>query len=148
MPEVEFSRLLSDLTTTARTLNKASDSLNEVLTACEDTLRRLNVGLEVWLDDDPISWNASTEEGHDEAIELGFAAVHDEWQLVLRRALYGPDAEGKLTVRSVWNVKPLSDGSRKQRIEAVKRLPQLIEAIKQEAEAAVKAIEAAKNLLK
>ena len=49
MTQVEFSRLLSELTETAKSLNAASDSINTLIKRFEDTLRSINLGLEVWL---------------------------------------------------------------------------------------------------
>ena len=51
MTEVEFSRQLSELSNTAATLNRESDSVNEIIERFEETLRKTNLGLEVWLEE-------------------------------------------------------------------------------------------------
>jgi len=48
MTDVEFSRLLSDLATTAKTLNEKSDSVTSIIRRFQESLCAMNVGLEVW----------------------------------------------------------------------------------------------------
>ena len=159
MTEVEFSRLLSDLSDAAQKLNRESDSLNETITACEAMLLELNPGLEVWLDHDPlesVAWIESGGEGLErgtEATELGLTELYGKWGLVLREVRYETrDAHTNSTTHprlyEVLGTKRLLDASRKERIEALKRLPQLVAAMKDGADAALKAIEAAKKLVK
>src|SRR5438046_9017059 len=95
MTDVEFSRLLSDLGDTAKKLNKASDSINDLIKRFQETLRSMNVGLEVWpvmLDSDP--WDV-TDEDHDTEYpigyvdtEFGFTRLDNEWTLATREAKY------------------------------------------------------------
>src|SRR5262249_38392457 len=47
MTEVEFSRLLSELSSTANALNTSSDSINELLSRVEKQIAETNVGLDV-----------------------------------------------------------------------------------------------------
>ena len=161
MTEVEFSRLLSALTETAKTLNKESDSLNEVIGRCEQMLAGMKIGLEVWVDTDPLESSAWTEERHtDEEVErgtmdteLGFAEVHGKWRLAVRVARYETvdlrdNREISPRLYDVSQMTALLDASRRERIAALKHLPRLIEAMKREAEEAVKAIQNAKNLVK
>jgi hypothetical protein len=155
----DFARLLSDLTETAKTLNKESDSLNDLIAGCEDMLRRLNVGLEVWVDRAPLNSSAWIEEDRNgeefergtEDVELGFtqtaATFGDEWQLALRWVRY-ETIDQRTTLHDVQKTKRLLDCSRNERIEALKHLPELVSNMKNEASEAVRAIEAAKRLLK
>jgi hypothetical protein len=48
MTEVKLSRLLSDLSESAATLNQESDSINDLIEHFEEKLLQLNIGLEVW----------------------------------------------------------------------------------------------------
>jgi hypothetical protein len=83
-----------------------------------------------------------------EDVELGFAETEtNEWQLALRWARYRT-VDQRLTLTRVRETKRLLDCSRNERIEALKRLPALVARIKEKASEAVKAIEAAKRLLK
>src|SRR5262245_26052907 len=96
MTEVEFTRLLADLTQTAKALNKESDSLNDVIARSNEMLERLNIGLEVWLNNNAIqsqTWTEEAPNGEDvdlgtDDLELGFAEVLGEWCLALRGARY------------------------------------------------------------
>ena len=56
MTEVEFSNLLSELTKTAEALNRESDSINALIGRFEESLGKLNIGLEVWLDEPLQAW--------------------------------------------------------------------------------------------
>jgi hypothetical protein len=48
MTEVKRSRLLSDLSESAATLNQESDSIDDLIEHFEEKLLQLNIGLEVW----------------------------------------------------------------------------------------------------
>jgi hypothetical protein len=157
MTEVEFSRLLAELSTTAKKLNQESDSLNDLITGCEQMLADLNIGLEVWLVSNPIDSMPIREEdddgketdGGNEDRELGFAnALGQGWGLWVRCAQYKDNGYGRTILSDIVHVKALSECSRRDRIEGLKRLPALVAAIKREADEAVKAIEAAKRLVK
>ena len=162
MTEVELSRLLSELSTTAATLNRESDSINAIIEGLEERLRALNVGLEVWVDDDPLESEATEGEGRNGERyetgtidgELGFTKLGGVWRLAVRTATYkydDPDhAPGYQNPRfkSATGAIELSECPRKLRIEALERFPKLVAAMKMAAEAAVKAIEAAKKFTK
>lgn len=157
MTEVEFSRLLSDLSETAKKLNKESDSLNGTITGCEAMLAKLNIGLEVWLTShalDSAAWveeNEQTEEEVDRGTadhELGWAEVHDGWHLVVRGVRYQRNVYGNLVFYQEDHRRALLDCSRRDRIEGLRQLPKLVEALNAEADAALKAIEGAKKLVK
>ena len=155
MTEVEFSRLLSDLAKTAENLNRESDSINELIERFQETLRKLNIGLEVWLTSDPISSAECKVEAYDEMVpgsldvHLGFikSPPLDEWMLVTRRTWYrrsGEDWQLLSTERAI----PLLAASRKDRIDALEKFPALLNLLKDEAESALKAIERAKKFVK
>jgi hypothetical protein len=159
MTEVEMTRLLQELSQTAKTLNKESDSLNELISQIEKTLAGFNVGLEVWLENHPIESRARMEEDpHGEEreagrheLQLGYAKLNDltpSWNLVLRQADYKQDNDGGLELLTAYQVRKLLDASRGHRIAAIALLPVLVEEIKDAAQAAVKAIEAAKMMVK
>jgi hypothetical protein len=161
MTEVEFSRLLSELTATAKILNDKSDSINEVIKAFSQTLREINLGLTVWLTDNPITSKTIVEEIRDEDVEtgaidteLGFMKWYQNgaWGLATRQATYAYETDTWGNRTSVFKREDeftdLLEGSRKIRIEAIKRFPELVALMTAEAKAAVQAIETAKKLVK
>jgi hypothetical protein len=128
MTEVEFSRLMSDLTETAKTLNRESDSINAIIERFETMLQRMNLGLEVWLVNEPLAsehWSVEPDEGTRET-QLGFAKLL-EWRLVTReatyRVTYDENDEKTFDLLSTNSASPLSSASRAIRILALARFP-------------------------
>ncbi len=155
MTEVEFSRLLAELSETAKVLNRESDSTNDLIAGLEKTLHGINLGLEVWLDD-ALESEAVEEEGRDGEYyetgtvheELGFTRLGRAWRLVVRSATYKYDAYQRLQFKNATDLRELTDCSRDLRIEALKRFPELVAQMTAKAAAAVKAIEDAKKFVK
>ncbi len=155
MTEVEFSRLVSELTQSAKTLNQESDSINTLISKFEETLVAINLGLEVWLLSPELRsrrWTEENDEGvtmeegtHDE--ELGFAKIDDHWRLAVRTAMYRHEGR-EVALLSTGRPRPLLDSSREIRIEALRHFPALAGRMKDEADAAVKAITDAKKFVK
>jgi hypothetical protein len=174
MTDVEFSRLLSDLGDTAKKLNKASDSINDIIKRFQDTLRSMNVGLEVWQGTIASElWNETDEDEGTEYpmgfidTELGFARLEGEWALATRAAKYewqrvpngdydqdGVEGTSPLIERnraslySVANVTPLLECSRAVRIDALKHFPAIARALHGAAQKAIDAIETARAFVK
>ena len=160
MTEVEFSRLMSELADTAKTLNRESDSINEIIERFERSLQGTNLGQEVWHTDKPLTsrqWAEGGDEGRpveqgttDE--ELGFSKLRtgstEDWRLVVRTATYVRDADGHLDLRGHPFVRPLLDCSRALRIRALSEFPSLAKQMKHEAEEAIKTIKEAKQFVK
>jgi hypothetical protein len=156
MTEVEMTRLLAELSQTAKALNSESDSINGLISQYEKTLASLNIGLEVWLTSHPLDSKTrfieNPEEGEDIAdgaheLELGYAkgdSSDDQWSLKLRHATYLSDGE----LYDVTSPRELLSASRKHRIRALELMPELLLAIKEEAEKALRTIEAAKKIVK
>jgi len=161
MTDVEFSKVLSELSTTASKLNRSSDSINEIIAQLQDTLRKTNVGIDVWLDDYPLESEAIEEENDDGVYEdwgrtdteLGFAKNSKlgqaaAWILATRDARYRYDHNKQLEFVSAEYVTPLAECSRAIRIEALKHFGHLVVEMQRRAEEAVKAIEDAKKFVK
>jgi len=160
MTDLEFSRLLSDLSESAKKLNQASDSVNDIIKRFQDTLRSMNVGLEVWpVDLRSESWVADDEAGYIDT-ELGFAKLKGEWVLATRRAKYVsllvydevsdeyvPLKDSRERLISTEDITPLLEEDRSMRIAALSHFPAIAEALKDEATTAIEAIEEAKKLV-
>jgi hypothetical protein len=154
MVETDLSRLLSDLSHTVETLNRESDTINDLIKRVEERLRQLNIGLEVWCSAPLVSTpvDVSTdEETYEEGsrdTELGWAKGVRGWELYLREQVYrklSDDFGGQWRTLRTEDQRPLRQAPRQLRIAALKRFPQLLEELKEEAEEAVKAIEDAKR---
>lgn len=160
MTEVDFSRLLSELSKTADALNRESDAVTKLIERFEDKLRKLNIGLEVWLDRSSIRSDSIQESdlGPDASLEikLGFSRQFGtDWHLVVREEIWDLvydtetpefEREWKL-VRFNGRPKRLLDASRMDRIGALEKFPELLEAMGDAASDALEAIERAKKFV-
>jgi len=165
MTEVELSTLLAELSASAKKLNRESDSLNDLIERLEATLQKINVGIEVWLDDAPLESETSEDEApNDHELELyekeieerqlGFTKLNSGWRLAVRTATdkylhdrFGNIENNSRQLRTADEVE-LASCSRDLRINALKRFPQLVAKMKQEADTALEAIERAKKFTK
>ena len=159
MSDQELSRLLSELQQDAQKLNEASDSINLIVTSIEQKIVESNVGLECWLDSDPIYrskwtyWNDDNNVDHSARTEtiLGFAKLvqPEGWRLAVREReveTYGrPDQEE--TKSEYKTPTPLWRASRELRIRALEKMPDIVELLRDEAKRSLEAIARAKKLI-
>jgi cell division septum initiation protein DivIVA len=114
------------LSNIASSLNAASDELTSSVKILSDSLKKLNVGLTVWvvfrtrIDDVPHLYD------HD---EIGYCKVGGEWGIALR-SVNGNLARDEHNTESLYL---FNDAPREMRLAAVDRLPALIEALAKEA---------------
>jgi len=160
MNERDFSHQLSDLREVAVKLNEESDSLIKLIEQFQETLRPLNLGLEVWI---PLQSEESTftpTVGSKIPVpvrietSLGYARGDDGWALYLKRVAYRSKAAttllGVTELREAVKVNKwikLVDASRAVRLAALDAFPKLLDALKASAESAVRAIQNAKTFL-
>jgi hypothetical protein len=148
MTEVQLSRLLSDLSETAAVLNRESDTINSIIERFENALRKLNIGLEVWLSSKTLESNSRVVSGPDEQrielveAQLGFAKLRGEWCLGIRQVEYQV-----VEAMEVQSYQLLRDASREMRIASLRLFPDLLKAIKEQAEEALKTINDAKKFV-
>jgi hypothetical protein len=116
-----------NLSTVASTLNAASDELTKVVAALDEALKKLNIGLTVWMSfryrGDPDST------GEYDTDQIGYAKVQSSWGLALRR-IWGNESFDAHNEDGPWH---FSDAPREMRIAAVDRIPEFIEALSKEA---------------
>src|SRR5438552_7955491 len=121
-------RHLATLGPLAKQLNEASDAFTEELKAIEAELNNLNLGVEVTLDDSPLSRGDLKEDFDDGTQEslgsyrlnhyLGYGRYAEDWGLLVRTFLDYEDRDGEV-IRSVFQYdKPLVRASRDLRIAA------------------------------
>jgi hypothetical protein len=103
-------------------LNATSDTITQALKDVEARLATLRLGIEVWLDT-PL--REDEWEGETITTRLGYAKANGSWHLV---------TVDNFNLHENGNPgldlpKPLQQASRENRIEALKRLPELLEAL-------------------
>ena len=157
MVDTTLSSRFSSLAATAAKLNKASESLNEILDSFERRLVDANVGLEVWVQDSLSQTDAKEREDAGKVSvcferRLGFSKVDGKWCVAVKEVrvvsgFYEGDENCPYTDEYLAeDPSPLSRSSRNERIAAVALLPKLVAALEHAAANAVESIERAKNL--
>jgi hypothetical protein len=119
---------LRKLSKVSQELNKVSDDLSKELTAIEKALNTLNLGVSAWL-------RLSSERSYDDGVgsyltdvvDIGYARVKGKWGLVY---LGYCDEMG---IDEGMSAEPLHNASRKIRIDAVEKLPELIDRLSESA---------------
>jgi len=112
------------LSSAATSLNTASDELTKAVGVLDDALRKLNVGLPVWV---TVSrWEDELRRGQD---EIGYCKVNGKWGIALCRG-WNDDAGGEDTIEGLWL---FNDAPREVRLAGVDKLPEVIEALSKEA---------------
>jgi hypothetical protein len=154
MTEVEFPRLLSELTDAAAQLNTESDSINDLISKFESTLSDINLGIEVWASAplEEVRWTEDDDDGrtmvegtHDK--QLGFAKIND-WCLAVRRVSYRKERDGDFTLLDTDGLSSeLLHESRAIRIKALTLFPALARAMKERALESIRAIADAKKFV-
>ena len=150
---------INELSNLARQLNQKSDKLNSIITEVNQKLLALNIGIEVWLKNEPLTmadhstFNAEGEPclPWSEATILGYAEVDDEWQLAVKHCLLADKEVNPRFTRTIVTVTnstdptPLSHASRTLRTKAMCRIPTLLDHLKAAAQRTVQSIEEAEK---
>lgn len=111
----------------ATRLNSVSDELSKSIDALDSALKRLNLGVPAWV---KIAGDFDANTGYFWARELGYARIGPKWGIALRTR--DGDA-GDPSHESVeeWL---FGDAPRKLRLEAISKLPQLLEELVKQAD--------------
>ena len=119
------TRFYKQLSVTAVDLNAASDELGKSITALDAALRKLNLGVSTWVR----VVGHEGQHGNFWVHKLGYAKVASRWGIALRtvQGNYG-DPEGAEAEEWLFN-----DAPRALRIEAVDKIPDLLEQLIKEA---------------
>jgi hypothetical protein len=154
----EVSSPLSELSSLAKRLNTASDSINDIIKRFETTLQGFNLGLEVWVEKWDLHDTSEMDKGpeedsitaEDKDTELGFCRLGDAWVLCLRDVAYHARVIGCQTYyewKSLGDPRPLLKASRAERIDALPQFPALLKALEDATEALLNTIEEAKRFV-
>lgn len=102
-------------------LNTASDELTKAVGCLDDALKRLNIGLSVWV---PFRDRSDPESNEVYDVdEIGYAKVNGTWGIAIQHA-WGDSAADHHCSDGPWL---FTDAPREMRIQAVDKLPEMIE---------------------
>lgn len=115
------------LSAIASSLNSASDELTKVVVILDESLRKLNIGLEVWVDYADYAIDPNQEYDAD---QIGYCKVNSLWGIYLRhiRGLYHFDNSCQIEGPWLFN-----DAPRDMRLRSVDAIPELIEELNKKA---------------
>jgi hypothetical protein len=113
------------LSAVASDLNSISDELGNSVAEIDAALKRLNLGIEVWVQ---ITFSRDDEFGY-YCDEIGYAKVDGRWGIALKSASGNEqDPEGERSEQWLFN-----DGPRKLRLSSIEKLPELLRKLSEEA---------------
>ena len=123
-PTERIQSTFKQLSHAAVELNTASDELSKPIVICEAALKTLNLGVSAW-----VELSAGGDGGYWWDRGIGYTQLKDRWGVALRAreghlASDEPDTD-------TW---PFNEAPRWMRIEAVAKLPDLLEALLKQAE--------------
>jgi len=128
--DTKVTKVQSDfhtLSEIASSLNAASDELTKTVTILDESLKKLNVGLSVW-----VSFRSRADEDtpyiFDED-QIGYCKVNGTWGIALRR-IWGNETLDGYSEDGPWL---FNDASREMRLLSVDQIPGVIEALAKEA---------------
>ncbi len=136
---------ITELSSLSKKLNKDSNKLNSIISSINESLAKLNLGLEVWLTTPVVSddWKDYDDTSDRvapwcEATILGYTRVEDQWQLTVQEATlvklddrYGNEYNEAKNSRTPI---PLLKASREVRLNAMSLLPMLLDELKRRGE--------------
>lgn len=119
----------------ASSLNTASDELTKAVGVLDEALKKLNIGLSVWV----IFRDRSDQSmpGVYDYDEIGYCKVNGTWGIALR-TVWGDSELDRHESEGPWL---FTDAPRGKRIQAVDKIPSLIEALSKQASETQKKIE-------
>lgn len=134
--EAKISKIQTNfkaLSEVASSLNEVSDKLTKTVALLDESLKKLNIGLTVWVNfryrgDDGPYYNAD---------QIGYTKVGGAWGIALRH-IWGDESIDDHNEDGPWL---FNDGSRELRLNSVDKLPEVIEELAKEALATKKKIE-------
>jgi hypothetical protein len=122
------------LTSTAASLNNVSNELSNVVAIFDDSLKKLNVGLTVWVDF--ASGDAVGPSEYDD-YQIGYLKLDGKWGIGLRH-VWGDTSIDADNVSGPWL---FNDAPRELRLQSLDAIPRLIEKLSEEASDTAKRIE-------
>ena len=130
MARVETS--FRQLASAAQALNTAAEDLSKVIRHLDASLKKLGLGVSAWV---PVS--GLSDETQYWTIELGYANVDGKWGLALREVT-GYHLDSNDQSEQIW---PYNDAPRKNRAEAVDKIPDLLEKLLQQTQETTRSLQ-------
>ncbi len=115
------SAAFEKLATSAAELNAASDQIAKPVSAIEAALQRLNLGVSAWTPFRTILHASEDNHEYYEICYVGYAKVLQRWGLAICHA---NNVDGEPVNEKEWQ---FNDAPRELRLEALEKLPELLE---------------------
>lgn len=112
------STAFEKLVASAAELNTVSDEIATPISAIEETLQKLNLGVSAWT---PFKLIRDDFDLYRETRDIGYTKVSQRWGLAIRRT---KGFDGQPEHSEEWH---FNDAPRAYRLEALEKLPELIE---------------------
>jgi hypothetical protein len=119
------------LTTAANSLNTASDELTKTVGILDEALKKMNLGLVVWVT--VSKWADDLRHGED---QIGYCKISGKWGIALR-TFWDDDSIGEPIEEGMWL---FNDAPRNLRLSGVDKIPELIEQLSKRASDTTKKI--------
>lgn len=165
---VEAKETLRKLSEKASKLNKSSDEINGIISAFENKLAEMNLGIEVWYGDTDKDWFCNPNAHHhgftlakddDEddngdrvsfIVVLGYCKIGSSWRLAVKEGNIRCTQVGEDFIETFTEVKryPLSEASRADRMNALGAMEWLFQAIENKADELLAKIEKGRQFVK
>jgi hypothetical protein len=114
-----------ELATVARNLNTASDRLGKIIVELDEALKALNLGISSW-----VSFNYWEDANLDFSCDqVGYSKVGGKWGIAIRSSSGNLNWQEDTTQDGPWL---FNDAPRKLRIEAIGKIPELLETLVKE----------------
>jgi hypothetical protein len=108
----------------ATQLNAAADRFAKLIGEIDATLKPLNIGIDCWVKMGD-GWDLGYSSGYD---QVGYTKIEGKWGVALSSVT--EDQNGETTYDGLWS---FSDGPRELRLRAIDYIPQLLEALAEQA---------------
>jgi hypothetical protein len=121
------------LSKVAPALNSASDELNKAVSLLDEALKKLNIGLTVWV----TFRNRGEDETDYDEDQIGYSKIDGKWGIALRR-IWGDATRDIYHCDGPWL---FDDGPRELRLLGVDKITDVIEALGNQASAMTKRVQ-------
>ena len=123
------------LSAVASSLNTASDELTKTVNILDEALKKLNIGLTVWV---TYASRDEVELGDFDNDQIGYCKLNGKWGIALRRE-WGDTQRCEYGGEGPWL---FNDAPRDMRLKSVDKIPELIAALSAEATETTKKVRA------
>lgn len=123
-----------ELSTAAKNLNEVSDELGKTISVLEAALEKLNLGVSAW-----VTITAGTDESGENYSrrDLGYTDFGHHWRIALRY-VRGNYSDPNDEMEDLWL---FNEAPRWQRIEAIEKIPELLQKLTKQANDTAKRIQ-------